>query len=434
MKKHSLRRIVSLAMALLLFAEIIVQLRPIEAMASMKTAIVTATTTLYTAKSGSTSGGTVAEGTQVGIAEKSSTRWRVYKNGQYFWVNSNYLYDTSTVKPTAASRVGQGVSTRQVIVYAQPRTGAQKIATLKPDTLRNLYSQSGNWYQIYTGGQYGWVRVDGFDYNKSVNRGRLAQVRTMKTLQTYYGPGTDYLKSIKIPSYSFLNVYKYAGNWALVYRSGKFLWAYFSKTNVDRDPKPVPVTSIYFYNDDPLYVTRGYKQTLAAKIFPSNYTDTISYKSSNTAVATVNSSGVVMGVANGTCKITIKASSGVSDTITVHVVDNIANWKPSMTVSDYPYGKPAVEPVKAYYSGSQLILNTYVFNNRNARAEYFNYITIDVYKTDGTLVATQKFTNVKLSMAPNSYRTLQFIFTSPIKTDLVGGTYIKYNYSYTYSY
>ena len=59
-------------------------------------------------------------------------------------------------------------------------------------------------------------------------------------------------------------------------------------------------------------------QTLTTTLTPSNTTDTVSWKSSNTAVATVNSSGVVTSKGDGTCTITATCG-GKSATCTVNV-------------------------------------------------------------------------------------------------------------------
>ena len=193
--------------------------------------IITAGASKYTAYAGTTSSGKLKEGLAVSLLRKSGSRWKVKAGNTVCWVDGHYVFNTAAGTPKASDRVGQGVTTKTVTVYTQPAAGSSKIAVLKKGVLRNLYAQSGNWYQIYTGGRYGWVRVDGFDYTQSVSRGRLAQVWTLKRIQTYYGPGADYVRSIVIPANAPLNIYKKEGSWALVYRTGKFLWVRLTSSN-----------------------------------------------------------------------------------------------------------------------------------------------------------------------------------------------------------
>ena len=193
--------------------------------------VMTASTTKYSAYKGSSSVGRIAEGVTVSAYKKAGDRIKIKTSGVYVWVDARYFYDLLTGAPTSADRIGQGVTTKSAVVYTSPSKKSTKMVTLAKGTVRNLYAQSGNWYQIYTGGKYGWVRVDAFDYTKSVSRGRLDQVRTTKSVQTYYGPGTDYVKSIVIPAGSLVNIYKKDHGWSLVYRTGKYLWVYLTSSN-----------------------------------------------------------------------------------------------------------------------------------------------------------------------------------------------------------
>ena len=59
--------------------------------------------------------------------------------------------------------------------------------------------------------------------------------------------------------------------------------------------------------------------SLSAKLTPSNSTDSVSYASSNTAIATVSSKGVITAVAKGTAVITAMTTSGKTATCTVTV-------------------------------------------------------------------------------------------------------------------
>ena len=79
---------------------------------------------------------------------------------------------------------------------------------------------------------------------------------------------------------------------------------------------PIPVTSVAI-SPKPASILIGGSVTLSVDVLPATATDkTVTWSSSNTAVATVNSSGVVTGVAVGTATITARSNSNstVTDT------------------------------------------------------------------------------------------------------------------------
>ena len=65
----------------------------------------------------------------------------------------------------------------------------------------------------------------------------------------------------------------------------------------------------------------GATKTIKATLYPANSTDKVTWKSSNSSVATVNSSGKVTAVANGTARITATSTSGKSVSVTVSCKD-----------------------------------------------------------------------------------------------------------------
>lgn len=71
----------------------------------------------------------------------------------------------------------------------------------------------------------------------------------------------------------------------------------------------VPAKSIKL-NKTSVSVTAGKTVSLKAAVSPSNSTDTVSWSTSNSKVATVNSKGVVTGIKAGTATITVKTSNG----------------------------------------------------------------------------------------------------------------------------
>ena len=84
--------------------------------------------------------------------------------------------------------------------------------------------------------------------------------------------------------------------------------------------KEIPVTSVSF-DSYAIDLIKGEQKSISAKVLPDNATNKeLVYSSSDTGVASVNSStGMVSGVSKGTATITAKAANGISATYTVTV-------------------------------------------------------------------------------------------------------------------
>lgn len=85
-------------------------------------------------------------------------------------------------------------------------------------------------------------------------------------------------------------------------------------------------------------LTAGYEKTLQYDIVPSTVNDPVTWKSSNTAVATV-SGGKVKAVSAGTATITAKTASGVQDVCTITVVDAPLQNKSTVSAETITLGK-----------------------------------------------------------------------------------------------
>lgn len=184
---------------------------------------------------------------------------------------------------------------------------------------------------------------------------------------------------------------------------------------------------------DTISIPRGYTRKIGYDLYPGYSNERVTFVSSNTKVATVSSTGVIKGIANGKATVTAITSSGKKDTITVKVVDNVRTWNPSYNYKNYSYGEPTVAPIKMYYSGNKLIFEVLVVNNRTFYADYFDYITITLTDSNGKKIVSKKFTDIGLNMAPYSTKKMKFVFDSARKADLFEGDY-DYDYWYTYSY
>ena len=84
----------------------------------------------------------------------------------------------------------------------------------------------------------------------------------------------------------------------------------------------VEVTEVEFKDGDSVNLTVGQEKVLEYTINPQDATDkTVTFKSSNTAVATVDANGKVVAVGKGACTITVTAANGVKDEIAVLVTE-----------------------------------------------------------------------------------------------------------------
>ena len=76
-------------------------------------------------------------------------------------------------------------------------------------------------------------------------------------------------------------------------------------------PKPVSVSSVSLNKTSATLTSKGATTTLTATVSPSNADNkSVTWSTDNSAVATVNSSGVVTAVGNGTANITVKTADG----------------------------------------------------------------------------------------------------------------------------
>ena len=101
--------------------------------------------------------------------------------------------------------------------------------------------------------------------------------------------------------------------------------------------KPILITSITL--SGAASVVEGGSTTLSAAILPANATDkSVTWISSNAAVATVSASGVVTGVKAGTATITATAKDGsnITGTTTVTVTEKVTTGDTSVTTPVLP--------------------------------------------------------------------------------------------------
>ncbi len=97
---------------------------------------------------------------------------------------------------------------------------------------------------------------------------------------------------------------------------------------------PVSVTSVSLSPIPPSYLEVGQTYQLAAAIYPSNATNqSVTWTSSNTAIATVSSTGLVTGIALGSAMITVTTNDGYYTTSCSLTVDNFPFTATTMSTS-----------------------------------------------------------------------------------------------------
>ena len=107
-------------------------------------------------------------------------------------------------------------------------------------------------------------------------------------------------------------------------------------------PKPVSVSSVSLNKTSATLTSKGATTTLTATVSPSNADNkSVTWSTDNSAVATVNSSGVVTAVANGSCNITARTADG-GKTSSCKVTVNIATTPSNPTSISLAGGKSKI--------------------------------------------------------------------------------------------
>jgi len=164
-------------------------------------------------------------------------------------------------------------------------------------------------------------------------------------------------------------------------------------------------------------------------------TNKIKWKSSNSKVAKVSSKGKITAVKKGSATIYAK-TDGKTYKCKVKVYNNQKSYRVNRDVSDYDYGPPEVVLSKAYYSKGKLKVDLYVMNNRMFKATKFSYIKYKLYNSEGKLIASQKFKNVKLNIKPYSYKKITLTFSKKYikRTNVVLNKGVSDDWDYYYKY
>gem|GEM_PF-4172220 len=171
-------------------------------------------------------------------------------------------------------------------------------------------------------------------------------------------------------------------------------------------------------------VKEGLSIQLSCTRTPSGYKGSLTYASSNTAVATVSSSGLVRGISEGTVTITVKGVNGVKATKKITVTSNSYDFGSARAVSSYGSGV-TIAPKRMSYSGSTLVLTAYIVNNSSYTIDGYNNLVITAYTDGGSRIVSKDLGDVDLGIAPHSIKTMTFRLSGASIKDLTGGGFLK---------
>ena len=170
-----------------------------------------------------------------------------------------------------------------------------------------------------------------------------------------------------------------------------------------------------------LSLTTGNSATLTATVAPSNATDkTVTWKSSNTAVATV-SNGTVKAVKAGTAKITVTTNSGSKTaTCTVTVTDPVTTLKNNSTVSADLVNLGTTVTITGKASGGTSPYKYAFYYKKSSASSYTTIGTAYGTATTATFKASEETVyNVKVIVKDNDGTTATF--TTSVEAMNLGG-------------
>lgn len=119
------------------------------------------------------------------------------------------------------------------------------------------------------------------------------------------------------------DAFSYPKNMTIYGVSGSTAETFANDKGINFVAKSISATNVSL-NKTELTLKKGETATLVASIMPENFTDTISWRSTDTKVATVTDAGLVKGVAVGTAKIKVTVG-GASALCTVNVIQPVTS-------------------------------------------------------------------------------------------------------------
>lgn len=148
----------------------------------------------------------------------------------------------------------------------------------------------------------------------------------VKTIGTKAFANCTALEEITIPqgvTSISSDAFSYPKNMTIYGVSGSTAETFANDKGINFVAKSISATNVSL-NKTELTLKKGETATLVASIMPENFTDTISWRSTDTKVATVTDAGLVKGVAVGTAKIKVTVG-GASALCTVNVIQPVTS-------------------------------------------------------------------------------------------------------------
>lgn len=127
---------------------------------------------------------------------------------------------------------------------------------------------------------------------------------------------------------------------------------------------------------------------LNVSVQPSGLSKTFTWKSDNTKIATVSSTGLVKGVSAGTVKITVTTNDKWKDSISVYITVN------------QPQNTPTPEPVQKTITGIEAVCG---ITEASSIDDIKNHMTVYENYSDGTKAEVKGY-SVKAESTPDSYK------------------------------
>ena len=180
-------------------------------------------------------------------------------------------------------------------------------------------------------------------------------------------------------------------------------------------------------------IKAGFKKTLKPKLVNKGESLTgLKWSSSNKAVATVTSKGIVTGKKAGTCKITCKLANGKKYTVKVTVQANkfsTGKTTANCSVGSYPPTYVSLELNSVYYQNGKLYTKWVALNNHGYRAVKFNHIDVDLKDGNGKSFAKRRFVNVGAGISAYGKKYITLVFPAgKFSTIDLAKTAINWNY------